>query len=36
MQGKKLVNLDNNLMLKSENIEYNNDTLKNTLDNRKW
>ena len=32
MQGKKLVNLDNNLMLKSENIEYNNDTLKNTLD----
>lgn len=27
-----MVNLDNNLMLKSENIEYNNDTLKNTLD----
>jgi hypothetical protein len=32
VQGKKLVNLDNNLILKSENIEYNNDTLKNTLD----
>ena len=32
MQEKKIVNLDNNLMLKSENIEYNNDTLKNTLD----
>lgn len=27
-----MVNLDNNLILKSENIEYNNDTLKNTLD----
>lgn len=30
--NKTKVNLDNNLILKSENVEYNNDTLKNTLD----
>lgn len=30
--NKTKVNLDNNLILKSENIEYNNDTLKNILD----
>ena len=29
--NKVKVNLDNNLILKSENIEYNNDTLKNQL-----
>ena len=34
MDNKTLINLDNDLMLKSENIEYNNDTLKNVLDNR--
>lgn len=33
MDNKTLINLDNNLMLKSENIEYDNDTLKNILDN---
>lgn len=30
--NKTKVNLDNNIILKSENVEYNNDTLKNTLD----
>ena len=30
--NKTKVNLDNNLILKSENIEYNNDTVKNILD----
>lgn len=32
MQGKTKVNLKNNLILKSENIEYNDNTLKNHLD----
>lgn len=32
MQGKTKVNLKNDLVLKSENIEYNNDLLKNILD----
>lgn len=32
MNNKTMINLDNNLMLKSENIEYNNDSLKNILD----
>lgn len=27
-----MINLDNNLILKSENVEYDNDTLKNELD----
>lgn len=32
MQNKELVDLENNKMLRSENIEYNSDSLKNTLD----
>ena len=32
MNNKTMINLDNNFMLKSENIEYNNDSLKNILD----
>lgn len=31
--NKTKIDLDNNLILRSENIEYNDDTLKNTLDN---
>lgn len=31
---KTLVDLDNNLMLRSENIEYGGDSLKNKLDNK--
>lgn len=30
--NKTKIDLDNNLILRSENIEYNNDNLKNTLD----
>ncbi len=32
MQNKELVDLENNKMLRSENIEYNSDSLKDTLD----
>lgn len=31
--NKTKIDLDNNLILRSKNIEYNNDNLKNTLDN---
>lgn len=31
---KTLIDLDNNLMLRSENIEYDGDSLKNKLDNK--
>lgn len=30
--NKTIIDLDNNQILRSQNIEYNNDTLKNTLD----
>lgn len=33
MNNKTMINLDNNLILKSENIEYDNKTLKECLDN---
>lgn len=32
--NKTKIDLDNNLILRSENTEYNDDTLKSTLDNR--
>lgn len=32
--NKTKIDLNNNLILRSENIEYNDDTLKSTLDNR--
>lgn len=33
MNNKTMINLDNNLILKSENVEYDNKTLKECLDN---